>query len=79
MKMTMPTISTMPISRTWSWILIAAAVALIVGIWLPWSGTAHAANPTYIFPDENPNYVPPTVDNDTKPSPFPGRPVHYSR
>jgi hypothetical protein len=69
----------MRINRIWSWILIATVLALIVAIWLPSRGTAHAANSTYIFPEENPNYVPPTVDNDTKPSPFPDNPTHYPR
>jgi hypothetical protein len=67
----------LPINRTWSWILIAAVIALVIAVWMPFRGTARAAGPqAYIFPEENPNYVPPTVDNDTKPSPFPDKPGH---
>ena len=68
-----------PISRTWSWILIAAVVALAIAIWAPYRGTAHAATSAYIFPEENPNYAPPTVDNDTKLSPFPDKPGQSRR
>jgi len=70
---------TMPINRTWSWILIAAVVALVIAIWLPYIGTAQAANPAYVFPEENPNYVPSTVDSDTKLSPFPDKPGQSRR
>lgn len=69
----------MPINRSWSWILIAAVVALVIAVWLPYKGTAHAANPAYVFPEENPHYVPAVVDNDTKPSPFPDKPGHSLR
>jgi len=63
----------MPINRTWSWILIAAIVALVIAIWAPYRGTAHAANAAYVFPEENPQYVAPAVDYDTKLSPFPDK------
>jgi hypothetical protein len=69
----------MPINRTWSWILIAAVLALALAIWVPFRGTAHAATPAYVFPEENPNYVTPTVDYDTKPSPFPDKPGQSRR
>ncbi len=65
----------MRMNRTRSLILIVAVVALVFAIWLPSRGTAHAAAPhAYVFPDENPNYVPPAVDNESKPSPFPAKP-----
>jgi hypothetical protein len=70
---------TMPINRNWSWILIAAVAALVIAIWLPYRGMARAATQAYVFPEENPNYVPPTVDNDTKLSPFPDNPGHSRR
>ncbi|HVW09877.1 MAG TPA: hypothetical protein VHC90_14910 [Bryobacteraceae bacterium] len=67
----------MRVNRTWSWILLAAVAALVIAIWVPLRRTAHAAAPqAYVFPDENPNYVPPAVDDDSKPSPFPERPDH---
>ena len=69
----------MPINRTWSWILIAAIVALVIAIWLPDRGAARAANSAYVFPGENPDYVSSTVDNDTKLSPFPDKPEHSRR
>jgi hypothetical protein len=67
------------INRTWSWILIAALVTLVIAIWAPFRETARAATPAYIFPEDNPNYVHSIVDSATKPSPFPDRPAHYSR
>jgi len=70
----------MRLNRTWSWILIAAVVALVIAIWLPSRRTAHAAGThAYVFPEENPNYVPSTVDKDTKLSPFPDKPQQYRR
>jgi hypothetical protein len=67
------------INRTWTWILIGAVAALIIAIWLPNRGTARAAVPAYIFPEDNPDYVPPAFDYNTKPSPFPDQPRHSSQ
>jgi hypothetical protein len=66
------------INRTWSWILIGAVVALVIAIWVPYRGTAHAATPAYTF-SYGSNVASSTVDRDTKPSPFPDQPRHFPR
>jgi hypothetical protein len=58
-------------NRTWSLILIAAFVALVMAIWLPSRSAAHAASEqSFVLPEDAPHYDPGFVDNDAKPSPF---------